>query len=243
MAYSDEEEEQGGFTLTGAEALSGAQVASTSASEMPCAITGLSSGLSGGALGYAFGFGGQLIKHRGKGRWKACTAEGWSSAKTFAIMGGLYAAVSCFSKRLRQKDDAWNGFASGCATGLVLSWGGKPMAMAQSCLGFGAFSFVFDYMGNKSPPAAAALTSSQPCPYPGRSCGRQWQGWPLQCTSCRLPLAVTQEEDSKPAPLQQLLTHSCFAEPLLTPAALWLQPVHSAFAAKCNAIFQNTRMR
>lgn len=52
---------------------------------------------------------------------------------------------------------------------------GKPMAMAQSCLGFGAFSFVFDYMGNKSPPAAAALTSSQPCPYPGRSCGRQWQ--------------------------------------------------------------------
>lgn len=25
--------------------------------------------------------------------------------QTFAIMGGLYAAVSCFSKRLRQKDD------------------------------------------------------------------------------------------------------------------------------------------
>ncbi len=25
--------------------------------------------------------GGQLIKHRGKGRWKACTAEGLSSAK------------------------------------------------------------------------------------------------------------------------------------------------------------------
>lgn len=90
--------------------------------------------------------GGQLIKHRGKGRWKACAAEGWSSAKvtlvrryitasrisaqqcahrqssyiavrvamfgqdhaamqTFAIMGGLYAAVGCFMQRLRQKND------------------------------------------------------------------------------------------------------------------------------------------
>ncbi len=29
--------------------------------------------------------GGQLIKHKGKGRWKACTAEGWSSAKVTLV--------------------------------------------------------------------------------------------------------------------------------------------------------------
>ncbi len=29
--------------------------------------------------------GGQLIKHRGKGRCKACTAEGWSSAKVTLV--------------------------------------------------------------------------------------------------------------------------------------------------------------
>lgn len=76
--------------------------------------------------------GGQLIKHRGKGRWKACNKEGLGSAKvqlllllvqrrvytlhlckvlmnvalqTFAIMGGLYTAANCISKRIRQKDD------------------------------------------------------------------------------------------------------------------------------------------
>lgn len=58
VSYSDEEENQeGGFTLTGAEALSGSPVTSTSAPEMPCTLAGLSSGLSGGALGYVFGFG------------------------------------------------------------------------------------------------------------------------------------------------------------------------------------------
>ncbi len=62
IAYSDEEEdeEQGGFTLTGAEALSSSPVASTSAvesQEMACTLKGLTSGLSGGALGYVFGFG------------------------------------------------------------------------------------------------------------------------------------------------------------------------------------------
>ncbi|KAL0045660.1 hypothetical protein WJX82_000815 [Trebouxia sp. C0006] len=201
IAYSDEEEEeeeQGGFTLTGAEALSSSPVASTSAAEsqeMACTLKGLTSGLSGGALGYVFGFGGQLIKHRGKGRWKACTAEGWSSAKTFAIMGGLYSAVSCFMQRLRQKDDAFNGGASGFATGLVLSWGGTPKAMLQSALGFGLFSFVIDYMGNQAaPPAAAAVayapssspsvpSSSSPCTYPASTCRQQRQGLPLQYCS------------------------------------------------------------
>lgn len=244
IAYSDEEEEEaesGGFTLTGAEALSSSPVASTSAAvshEMPCTVKGLTSGLSGGALGYCFGFGGQLIKHKGKGRWKACTAEGWSSAKTFAIMGGLYSAVSCFMQRLRQKDDAFNGGASGFATGLVLSWGGTPRAMLQSALGFGLFSFVIDYMGNQAaPPAAAAVaytsssstplsSVSSPCVYASSTCRQQRQGLPFQCTSCCSP--VDAPEDDRPAPLHQLLTHPCFSQALLTPAAMWLRPLQTA---------------
>lgn len=239
IAYSDEEEEeeQGGFTLTGAEALSSSPEASTSAAvshEMPCTLNGLTSGLSGGALGYVFGFGGQLVKHRGQGRWKACAAEGWSSAKTFAIMGGLYSAVSCFMKRLRQKDDAFNGGASGFATGIVLSWGGTPKAMLQSALGFGIFSFVIDYMGNQAaPPAAAAVAyvsssspASSPCAYPANTCRRQQQGLPFQCTSCCSPISA--HEDDSPAPLHQLLTHPGFSQALLTPAAMWLRPLQTA---------------
>ena len=30
--------------------------------------------------------GGQLVKHRGSGRWKACAAEGWSSAKVLQLV-------------------------------------------------------------------------------------------------------------------------------------------------------------
>lgn len=61
VAYSDEDEPEGGFTLTGAEAMSedlpsAASTSGTSA-EVPCTMLGLQSGISGGALGYVFGFG------------------------------------------------------------------------------------------------------------------------------------------------------------------------------------------
>ena len=62
VAYSDEEEGDGGFTLTGAEALSDSPQSSASTSGLPpmelaCTLQGVMSGLSGGALGYVFGFG------------------------------------------------------------------------------------------------------------------------------------------------------------------------------------------
>lgn len=87
--------------------------------------------------------GGQIVRHRGQGRWKACNKEGLGSAKvqlllvcimlssvhlyevltnvclqTFAIMGGLYTAANCISKRIRQKDDGrlqtWRALVVGC---------------------------------------------------------------------------------------------------------------------------------
>ena len=81
--------------------------------------------------------------------------SGPASAQTFAILGGLYTFVSCFSKRLRMKDDgaqtsSWlgsccclapvslaqssmqccciagiNNGLAGCATGLALGWKGE----------------------------------------------------------------------------------------------------------------------
>ncbi|EFN53590.1 hypothetical protein CHLNCDRAFT_58549 [Chlorella variabilis] len=125
--------------------------------QTPCTITGVMAGLSGGTLGYVFGFGGYWMRHmRGGGQWKPSLAEGWGSAKTFGIMGGLYAAVSCFMQRLRQKNDAWNGAASGCATGLALGWKQGPLSALQSCAMLGAFSFFVDGMGVNQAAAAAA---------------------------------------------------------------------------------------
>eukprot|EP00890_Picochlorum_soloecismus_P000827 jgi/Picsp_1/1745/NSC_05217-R1_hypothetical protein CHLNCDRAFT_58549 [Chlorella variabilis] len=62
----------------------------------PCSISGISAGISSGMLGFVFGFGGYWLKERLKGTWKASMRDGWGSAKTFAVLGGLYAAVSCF---------------------------------------------------------------------------------------------------------------------------------------------------
>ena len=113
VAYSSEEDEAGGYTLTGTEAMLGAAAGPSSSAEdtffqeLPCTLNGINAGLGGGALGFVFGFGecwrqlaffpqlrcinqqrptlapagSQLIRHRGKGRWKACRREGLSSAK------------------------------------------------------------------------------------------------------------------------------------------------------------------
>ncbi len=86
IAYSDEEEEeeeeQGGFTLTGAEALSSSPVASTSAAEsheLACTLKGLTSGMSGGALGYVFGFGKRT-------RYTRVLSDGQSGVKTPSLL-------------------------------------------------------------------------------------------------------------------------------------------------------------
>jgi hypothetical protein len=73
--------------------------------QTPCSVNGVMAGISGGTLGYAFGFVGYWFSKRLKGNFRGSLGSGWASAKTFGIMGGLYAAVSCFMLRLRQKQD------------------------------------------------------------------------------------------------------------------------------------------
>lgn len=77
VAYSDEEEAEGGFTLTGAEAMSDSPQAPASTSGLPpmelaCTLQGVTSGLSGGALGYVFGFGTDTM-HRNMRFHRSCT--------------------------------------------------------------------------------------------------------------------------------------------------------------------------
>ncbi|KAK7829095.1 chloroplastic import inner membrane translocase subunit tim22-2 [Quercus suber] len=66
----------------------------------------------------------------------------------------LMSLVVCILKRLRGKDDVINAGVAGCCTGLALSFPGAPQALLQSCLTFGAFSFVLEGL-NKQQPALA----------------------------------------------------------------------------------------
>jgi import inner membrane translocase subunit TIM22 len=114
----------------------------------PCTLTGIGAGVSSAMLGYVFGFGGYWISQRSKGALQLANQAGLGSARTFAILGGLYSGVSCFMSRLRQKNDAFNAGVSGCSTGLVLGWtSGGPIAAVQSCAMFGLFSYFLDGTG------------------------------------------------------------------------------------------------
>jgi import inner membrane translocase subunit TIM22 len=129
-----------------------------------CAVKSVVSGVLGGGMGLMFGMlfaGSGDLSHipvpdsvtgkyppTPKFQWgKHFKEVGRSSlwyARSFGVVGFLFAGSECVIEKTRGKTDLWNNVGGGCMAGAVMAHKGGPSAMLIGCAGFSAFSLVID---------------------------------------------------------------------------------------------------
>ena len=70
----------------------------------------------------------------------------WWYAKSFAMVGLLFAGSECLVEKARGKKDILNGVTGGCITGSLLASRMGPKFIPGGCLGFAAFSAAMDFI-------------------------------------------------------------------------------------------------
>jgi import inner membrane translocase subunit TIM22 len=127
-----------------------------------CPVKSVQTFIAGGFFGFFFG---AFISALGspnsmydpdaaQQNWRQATIDhfkqmgrsGYSTMKTFAVVGAVYSASECVIEKHRAKHDLWNPALAGCFSGGVLAARAGLVASGLGCVSFAAFSLGIDYL-------------------------------------------------------------------------------------------------